>query len=82
MVVTVAIVIIAAGTVAAITVILLRSSGRIGPVADSEAWSVRSPDASRERALVDARVRALRVEADVLTHRYSAPPRRGGDDDA
>jgi hypothetical protein len=79
MLLAIAIVFIAAGTVAAIVVILLRAMGRIGPTADAEAWSVRSPDAERERANVDvvaARLRALRVEAEVLTRSYSAPPRK------
>jgi hypothetical protein len=77
MLLAIAIVFIAAGTVAAIVVILLRAMGRIGPTADAEAWSVRSPDAERERAVVvAARLRALRVEAEVLTRSYSAPPRK------
>jgi hypothetical protein len=76
MLLAIAIVFIAAGTVAAIVVILLRAMGRIGVTADAEAWSVRSPDAERERAVVAARLRALRVEAEVLTRSYSAPPRK------
>lgn len=82
MLLTVAIVFVAAGTVAATAVILLRAMGRIGPTADVEAWSVRSPDAERERAVVAARLRALTVEADVLRHTYTAPPRKKGDGDA
>lgn len=82
MLLTVAIVFIAAGTVAASAVIVLRAMGRIGPTADVEAWSVRSPDAERERAVVAARLRALRVEADVMTRTYIAPPRKKGEGDA
>lgn len=73
------IVFLAAGTVAASVVIVLRAMGRIGPTADAEAWSVRSPEAERERAVVAARLRALRVEADVLTRTYRAPPRKEDD---
>lgn len=82
MLLTLAIVVVAAGTVAGLAVILLRSSGRIGPSADIEAWSVRSPDAQRERAVVAARLRALRIEADVLARTYRAPARKEGRDDA
>lgn len=76
MLLAIALVFVAAGTVAAIAVILLRALGRIGPTADVEAWSVRSPDAERERAVVAARLRALRVEADVLSRTYTPPPRK------
>lgn len=82
MLLTLAIVFIAAGTVAALAVILLRASGRIGPTADVEAWSVRSPDAERERAVVAARLRALRIEADVIGRTYHAPPRKKETPDA
>lgn len=82
MLLAIAIVFIAAGTVAAIAVILLRALGRIGPTADVEAWSVRGEDAERERAVVAARLRALRVEADVLARNYHAPPRKEGNRDA
>lgn len=67
---------LAAATIAASLVIVLRALGRIGPPVDTEPWSVRSPDAERERAIVAARLRALRVEADVLTRTYHAPPRK------
>lgn len=75
--ITAAAVVLAVLTIAAIVVILLRSSGRIGPDRDAEAWSVRSPDAARERAAVEARLRSLSVEADVLRRTYVPPPRKG-----
>lgn len=80
MLLTLAVVVVAAGTVALLVVVLLRSSGRIGPTADVEAWSVRSVDAERERAVVAARLRALRIEADVIGRTYTAPPRKEGHD--
>lgn len=81
MLLTLLIVALAAATVAASVVIVLRAYGRIGPTADAEDWSVRGDAARRERAAVAARLRALRVEADVLTRTYHAPPRKEGPPD-
>lgn len=82
MIVTIIVVFVAAATIVTTVLILLRGFGIIGPTADTEAWSVRSKDAERERATVDARLRALRVEADVLTRKYVAPPARREKSDA
>lgn len=82
MLITIIVVFVAAATVVTTVLILLRGFGIIGPTADAEAWSVRSKDAERERAIVAARLRALRVEADVLTRRYVAPPARKEKSDA